>query len=235
MCKYSIRLKDSTIINGYIADDCKYKEDTLFQEGNEVFYAMPNKWKMDSIEVLTNIYSYSYISNFPNEDSIYYKRNYYWNLRKISVRNIDSVFFQGQIFESTLTPPFSSLTPHFSNFVFSGKDTVWMSSPIVDSYRIGIFDSIVSNVYICGCNYGFYSHSNSEESNAFMSKVRALDKRLVKYAVNEYAKESNSELEDDHWGFELDDDKIDYMHKQVEELIKKMNGLKIVLILDCFD
>ena len=228
MSNYEIVLKNGSKIKGYLNDNCKWGDTlTLFKSGNEVFSTMRNEWRMDTVEIYTMLYSYSYTSKYPYDDTSLWKKNFYWNMKRISIKDIKFMYYQGEIIESTLNPAsFNEIT---------NKDTIWMKTPAIDSYRIGIFDSIVSNVYISGCNYTFYAHSNSMETKAFMSKVRALDKKLLEYAIKEYNKKEHLDDNQERYGFELDDKKIDLMHHQVEELIKKINKLKIVLIYDCFD
>jgi len=205
MFEYAIEMKNGAHINAY--SDYQYTNED--KPDKNLLLILQNK--RDTIEAFISHYSYSYFSII---DSAIVKRSFYWNRKTISLNDMKSVIFQREIAESTLMPASFDKIPD--------NDTIWMNSPVLDSYRIGIFDSIVSNEYICGCNYEFYAHSNSKETTSFMSEVRALDKALLEYAIKEY-------------DFELDDEKIEYMQNQVNKLITKMGKLKIVLILDCFD
>lgn len=195
----------------------------MFQAGNDVYAALHGDGKIDSIEFYSQMYAYQYKTFNPYIDPPNARMNYYWDKVKLSIDDIDQIIYKGQFIESTLGDASFGEIP--------ASDTLWMSTPIIDSYRIGFFDSIVSNLYVSGCNYGFYVHSNSKEVKAFMDEVRALDKELLNYALKKYGENE----EDVNYGFELDDEKIEYMFKMVDDLLIRMGDKQIILILDCFD
>jgi len=215
MVNYSIKMNNGGIVNGYVSENCKYVEDTVFQVGSDIFKSMQDKRKFDTIEIYSS--HFHYYHDFINEvgDSDIIDRNFYLNKKAIALKDVKSITYLGQIREYMLVDCIDVITE---------KDTLLLNKPILDFFCINICD--YDSFYVSGLYYKFYVHSNSVKNKKFMSDLKSFNE---KYFGN--IKDSNSY----NPIVGMSKNRYDAMLVEFYTLIKRMNGLDILLLTAEYD
>ena len=217
---YEIELKSGERTKAYMEGGYSNGNDTIFRVGNEVFSYLRNSWRLDTLVFYSSSYTYKYKPD--SLDSTYIEeRCFYWNKKKLAIKDIQRVIYIGQRIGSSLWPAsFNEITD---------KDTLWMKTPVQDWCEIILYDPSIIYGYVSGVQYWFFSHSNSKEAKAFMSDLRLFGEKVSKYEIKDYG-----DFEDED-AVKLEEKKMDLMNKEFQDLLKKMDGLKIISVLELYD
>lgn len=228
--KLSLKLTDNTILTGYTPEDFRFDfdDDTTLKAGVDLTSALPNRWG-DDIDVFLNLYWYSFPSQFSNSDTTYSKQALYFNNSVLAMSDVESMIFQETI-------DCESTSDFIGNDGIAPEDTVWMNKPTVETCQISVFDSIRCYSDIDLFNYRFYSHSDSEETDTFMSAVKTLNTKLSQDIKNgEFRREffpDAPESDEGRWLNILNLDDVENIYDQINKLETKMKDMEIVLILE---